>query len=72
MKLRHFEQSLTHIRVQLKLNWFESYIVCCELEGDTQTTNFALLQIDWCGPAPCLHRLLLLVCCSDVFDAIEV
>jgi len=34
-------------------------IVCCELERDTQTANFALLQIDWCGPAPCLRRLLL-------------
>ncbi len=43
-------------------------IACCELERDTQTANFALLQIDWCGPAPCLRRMLLLVCCSVAFE----
>jgi hypothetical protein len=72
-KLRHFEQSLTHIAAgPAQIEFGLNLIVCCELERDTQTANFALLQINWCGRTPCLRRLLLLVCCSVAFDAIEV
>ncbi len=61
------------VRIESSSNWiWLNLIVPCELERDTQTANFALLQIDWCCPAPCLRRLLLLVCCSVAFDAIEV
>jgi hypothetical protein len=65
-------KSTSELRGPAQIEFGLNLIVCRELEGDTQTTNFALLQIDWCIPAPCLRRLLLLVCCSVAFDPIEV